>query len=79
MSVHAPSKMAESCEPMVRPTCETCPFWERKLGQLGEAGAGECRLNAPIDTIFAHRWPGTTTKDWCGQHPKMAEYLKPLA
>jgi len=46
----------------MRPTCESCPFWQRVT--LG--GTGECRKHA---TPF----PARDEDDWCGEHPMIKE------
>lgn len=41
-----------------RPTCGTCPYWER--ARVG----GECRIAPPAD-----EFPVTSESHWCAEHP----------
>jgi hypothetical protein len=77
MSVHATSKPSERIEPVVRPTCATCPFWD--MWSDSDPILGLCRVDAPrmpTDPNQAELWPLTHDDAWCGRHPGMAAYLK---
>ncbi len=59
---------------MERPTCETCPYYNR--------GEIECHRNAPVpsnstDNVPAY-WPFTNHDDWCGEHPDFPIYIAEL-
>lgn len=67
---------------MNRPTCETCPFWDRKgfgLPRDPNQNMGACHFNAPTPhqgPLFqgAGVWPDTSKDDFCGQHPQFSEW-----
>lgn len=76
---------------MDRPTCLSCVYHARNPQRLGEPG--ECRApgrlqsaivgmdqsrpGEPKPVVFA--WFPTTPIDlWCGDHPKMDEYVESL-
>ena len=59
-----------------RPTCETCAYFE--ISRLC------CKRYAPrpvADPMSENRewiaaWVGTAPREWCGEHPDFAEYLR---
>lgn len=74
-----------------RPTCDTCPYWERIILGLGDEGSndqgfGYCIRYAPRPTtVPRHRiedtnavavWPKTDGGEGCGEHPDFPLYLK---
>lgn len=58
---------------MEKPTCATCPFWDRHISEV----FGSCRRHTP-KAIYSQKsdeqttfWPETHIEDWCGEHPLM--------
>lgn len=57
---------------MDRPTCETCPFWNRHhKDDLG----GQCRKDPPKLKRGISNWPSTYEAEWCGCHPDFSDWL----
>ena len=61
-------KKAES----LAPCCDSCRFFAKNY-RRAENGCwyGECRRRAPVvddQLMTIHRFPETTTGDWCGKH-----------
>lgn len=74
---------------MNKPTCETCPFWEKKttpldslpLSMRGRArAAGRCRVHSPkkCGMCGSESWPVTGDVDFCGEHPDFKAYVDEL-
>ena len=79
---------------MDRPTCRTCPYWEREERSID---GGECHRAAPVPMPSGIRkldewgeerewgsfepsamFPATIGDDWCGEHPSFDAYLAGL-
>lgn len=78
---------------MERPTCGTCPFWERFDGDFDGGIEGECHRQPPVMPgsdiqieewlsvdrgVFEGMWPETSGDGWCGEHPDFPEYVASL-
>lgn len=70
---------------MSRPTCETCPFWNKRdystmpISISGESTtAGQCRAHSPTKcgSCGINTWPTTGNADWCGEHPGFANWMR---
>lgn len=74
---------------MNRPTCETCPFWDK----FSDTGRGGCRRRSPqVDAAASERlengptsrhfgaqyghWPTTGVAAWCGEHPQFQAWIE---
>jgi hypothetical protein len=66
----APKPPAEQPE---RPTCGTCPYWNKPLS----GHYGNCHRHAPTPSKMDHGmvWIATKTTEWCGEHPEFSSYL----
>lgn len=65
--------------PAPRPTCGTCPHWERiDPHAKGTYRPGVCHVRAPVFEIEGrHALAPETDADWfCGQHPGMAAWIR---
>jgi hypothetical protein len=74
-------------EPIERPTCETCAFWEwlqtRPVPDPDDYEVGECRRRPPTASRPSKlaggkamaTWRRTFEDDWCGEHPDFPAYL----
>lgn len=67
-----------------RPTCETCPYWNRD-GKEPEAVVhsgvtvwAECRRTGPNWEGDERRggWLLSHHQDWCGEHPDMDAWIE---
>lgn len=60
---------------MKKPTCENCPYWERRCEQIFVGDMieiiGICRIKSVDDAEFPERY----NDDWCGEHPLFALWL----
>ncbi len=59
---------------MNRPTCETCPFWDRFADASLPDGGGLCRIGRPVSGPVIG-WRATNFKDWCGEHPDFQAWI----
>jgi hypothetical protein len=55
---------------MERPTCGTCPYFNRWDGVFRDRG--ECRVRPPS---IRDGFPTTCDAAWCGRHPRMDAYI----
>jgi hypothetical protein len=60
-----------------RPTCGTCPYFDR-----WNATEGECRRHAPNfvsrNDLETDDWGAVDLVDWCGDHPDFDDYIREL-
>lgn len=74
---------------MDRPTCQTCPYWQRKHEYDKPTDNGFCNANPPNTRFHVNAytddiesdpyWPVTYKLDWCRHHPQTPAYLASLA
>lgn len=72
---------------MDRPTCATCPFWEKRENASNDFpdSVGECRRLPPPrpydndEGNWFGEWLCVYDDDWCGEHPSFPAYLASLS
>lgn len=60
---------------MDRPTCATCPYWERDADER----EGYCHRLPPAFRLVPtddYVQPWTWETDWCGEHPDFPAFLE---
>lgn len=58
---------------MERPTCRTCPYWDKNINQEGSRDSvqtGACKVKSLALN------PRKTEDDWCGEHPDFKGYVE---
>ena len=76
---------------MDKPTCETCPYWDKLIAASGDWPAeGNCHRNAPRpfhrestdddpdgeEDYRNDRWPCVPGHGFCGEHPGFPAWIE---